>query len=94
MLDGVVGMDHRKTSLKANIKLGKKKKLSFFLLKKPNVTLPFFVCQTHESSLLSDMEYRGRFDYYKEALIFIVLIVHDFTNCLVWEAKPPKVWEV
>lgn len=83
MLDGVVGMDHRKTSLKANIKLEKKKKLSFFLLKKPNVTLPFFVCQTHESSLLSDMEYRGRFDYYKEALIFIVLIVHDFTNCLV-----------
>lgn len=82
MLDGVVGTDHRKTSLKANIKL-EKKKLSFFLLKKPNVTLPFFVCQTHESSLLSDMEYRGRFDYYKEALIFIDLIVHDFTNCLV-----------
>ena len=26
MLDGVVGMDHRKTSLKANIKLEKKKK--------------------------------------------------------------------
>lgn len=46
MLDGVVGMDHRKTSLKANIKLEKKKQLSFFLLKKPNVTLPFFVCQT------------------------------------------------
>ena len=81
MLDGVVGTDHRKTSLKANIKL--EKKLSFFLLKKPNVTLPFFVCQTHESSLLSDMEYRGKFDYYKEALIFIDLIVHDFTNCLV-----------
>ena len=81
MLDGVVGMDHRKTSLKANIKL-EKKNCPFFSLK-PNVTLPFFVCQTHESSLLSDMEYRGRFDYYKEALIFIDLIVHDFTNCLV-----------
>ena len=53
MLDGVVDTDHRKTSLKANIKLEKKKQLSFFLLKKPNVTLPFFVCQTHESSLLS-----------------------------------------
>ena len=29
MLDGVVGMDHRKTSLKANIKLEKKKTVLF-----------------------------------------------------------------
>lgn len=93
MLDGVVGMDHRKTSLKANIKLEKKNNCPFSSLK--NQMLHFlFLFAKHESSLLSDMEYQGRFEYYKEALIFIVLIVHDFTNCLVWEAKPPKVWEV
>lgn len=93
MLDGVVGMDHRKTSLKANIKLEKKNNCPFSSLK--NQMLHFlFLFAKHESSLLSDMEYRGRFEYYKEALIFIVLIVYDFTNCLVWEAKPPKVWEV
>ena len=43
-----------------------------------------FLFAKHTSLLCyHDMEYRGRFDYYKEALIFIVLIVHDFTNCLV-----------
>lgn len=49
MLDGVVGMDHRKTSLKANIKLEKKNNCPFSSLK--NQMLHFLFCLPNTSLL-------------------------------------------
>ena len=50
MLDGVVGMDHRKTSLKANIKLEKKNNCPFSSLK--NQMLYFLFLFAKHTNLL------------------------------------------
>lgn len=51
MLDGVVGMDHRKTSLKANIKLEKKKKNCPFSSLKNQMLHFLFLFAKHTSLL-------------------------------------------
>lgn len=51
MLDGVVGTDHRKTSLKANIKLEKKKKNCPFSSLKNQMLHFLFLFAKHTSLL-------------------------------------------